>query len=109
MSVRTQPGQTELTRIRRGESSRARIRVRAFMATFDTEYAEGHPARLGSPASREARYEDTRESSAGQVSDGSANCGRRSRPRAARSPSPPDTITIRQPLGVKGRRASVTS
>src|SRR5439155_5013602 len=80
ISVRTQPGQTELTRIFLEASSRARIRVRAFIATFDTEYAEGQPSLLGSPFSKAARYDLTSDSSAVRVSAGSAKRGRRSRP-----------------------------
>ena len=46
MSVRTHPGQTELTVIPFEDRSRARIRVRAFSATFETEYEEGQPSRF---------------------------------------------------------------
>src|SRR5437762_5630428 len=108
MSVRTHPGQTALTRIPRGESSRASIRVRALRATFETEYADGQPERLVSPASRDARYEDTRESSAGRVSDGSANCGRRSRPKGDSPQGPLDTMPPRLPSAMKRMRASDT-
>src|SRR5438034_8168726 len=81
MSVRTHPGHTALTRIPRGKSSRARIRVWALRAIFDTEYADGQPAALLSPASTAERYEETSESSAERVSAGLANRERSSRPR----------------------------
>src|SRR5438309_6845379 len=81
MSVRTHPGHTALTRILRGESSRARIRVWAFRAIFDTEYAERQPSALPFPASRADRYEETSESSWERVRDGSSNRERRSGPR----------------------------
>src|SRR5439155_20341282 len=109
MSVRTQPGQTELMEILRGASSRARIRVREFRATVDTEYAEGQPALLTSPSSRAVRQELTSESSAGRVRDESANRGRRSRPTYESSPSPLETMTTRPPPGMHGRSASVTA
>src|SRR5215212_4407800 len=39
ISVATQPGQTELTRIREARNSSASMRVSAFRATFETLYA----------------------------------------------------------------------